>query len=305
MNLVSTREPDRICWSDACPLGIGGYSLSGRAWRIQIPKSSPVRGHSGVNNLLEFVGMVINVWLECLDTTTSEACILAIGDSSSAIGWLFRTSNLDPLEGAHDAHMFVARHLATLLLDHSCCIASQHVKGEINYVADLLSFSGTGERGKRHPLAFDNPPDDILTQRFRQYLPSQVPENFEISPLPSEILCWITHVLQIAASSLEVAKKDATKMPTECGDGGLASARPPGTTMTPSSLSYPTTSENFLRSRSSNAIGTRLGPPPGTLQALVRRLWSQTMCGKPQATWLRRFRAISNQAQCTSRAATT
>ncbi len=32
MNLLVTREPNKICWSDACPYGLGGYSLSGRAW---------------------------------------------------------------------------------------------------------------------------------------------------------------------------------------------------------------------------------------------------------------------------------
>jgi hypothetical protein len=32
MNLLTTREPDKLCWSDACPYGLGGYSLSGRAW---------------------------------------------------------------------------------------------------------------------------------------------------------------------------------------------------------------------------------------------------------------------------------
>ena len=47
MNLISAREPDRICRSEACPLGIGRYSLSGRAWRVKIPHSSVVRGHGG------------------------------------------------------------------------------------------------------------------------------------------------------------------------------------------------------------------------------------------------------------------
>ena len=305
MNLISTREPDRICWSDACPLGIGGYSLSGRAWRIQIPTSSIVRGHEGVNNLLEFVGMVVNVWLECLDNTTDHSCILAIGDNTSAIGWLFRTTGLDPTEQAQDAHFFVARHLATLLLEHNCCIASQHINGELNVVADLLSFTGAGERGKPHPLAFDNPPDDILTQRFRRHLPSQVPANFEISPLPSAILCWITQVLQIAASSLAVAKKGDTRTRTGCGDVGRDSARAPATDLTSSSLCYPTTSENSSQKHSFNVTGTPLGPPPGTLQELVSSRWSQTLSDKPQATWLRRFGVISGRAPCTSRAAIT
>ena len=95
MNLLVTREPDKVCWSDACPLGIGGYSLSGRAWRLRIPEASPIRGHKGINNLLEFLGMGINIWLSCLKSEGNESCILAIGDKFSAIGWLHNSSRLD------------------------------------------------------------------------------------------------------------------------------------------------------------------------------------------------------------------
>ena len=200
MNLIVTREPDRVCWSDACPFGIGGYSLSGRAWRIQIPHSSPIRGHPGVNNLLEFIGMAVNIWLECRDTEASQACILAIGDNTSAIGWLFKTSKLDSNSPAHEAHLFVARHVANLLLDHECCIASQHIRGELNIVADLLSFAGTDDRGKGHPLAHDHPPNDVLTRRFHAHFVSQIPAAFVISQLPKDILCWVTQALLIMES---------------------------------------------------------------------------------------------------------
>ena len=305
MNLIASREPDRICWSDACPWGIGGYNINGRAWRIQIPPTSIVRGHRGVNNLLEFVGMVVNVWLECLDKTTDQACILAVGDNTSAIGWLFRTASLDQIGHAHEAHLFVARTLAQLLLEHECCIASQHIKGEINIVADLLSFAGTSERGKPHPLAFDNPPDDVLTQRFKSNLASQVPENFKISPLPNAILCWIIRVLQIAALSLEAARRDDTKTPTESGVVGLDSAEKPDSALTHSSLCYPTTNENSSPRPFFSATGPLSGPQAGTLQESVRSQWSRALCAKPQATWLRRFGAISGRAPCTSREATT
>ena len=160
------------------------------------------------------------------------------------------------------------------------------------------------ERGE-HSLAFDDPPDDNLTQRFRTQLTSQVPEDFEISPLPSEILSWITQVLQIAASSLEAARKVATKTTTGPGDAGRGSARTPDTTPTCSSLCYPTTSGNSSQKPSSCVTATQIGPEAGTLQETVRNLWEHALCGKPQATWLRRFGAISNKAPCTSRAATT
>jgi hypothetical protein len=116
INLITKREPDgRICWSDACPFGIGGYSLLDRAWRIRIPETSPIRGHPGVNNLLEFIGMIVNVWFECLDNPDSQAGIL--------------------------------------LVECGCCIASQHIRGELNVAADLLSIVGEDDRGKRRPLA--------------------------------------------------------------------------------------------------------------------------------------------------------
>ena len=306
LNLVSVREPDRVCWSDACPLGIGGYSIGGRAWRIQIPKASAIRGNGSINNLLEFVGMVVNIWLECMDPERPRnPCILAIGDNTSAIGWLFKTSQLDPTWRAHDAHLFVARHLATILLEFDCCIASQHIKGEMNVVADLLSFTGEGERGKDHPLAYDNPPNDILTQRFHSHLPSQVPENFAICQLPSEILSWVIQVLQIAASSLTAVKKDGMRASTESGDDGEGSAKSPAAEMTPSSLCYPATSANFLPRPLSSATATPIGPPAGTLQAIVQNLWCRALSGKPQATWLRRSGVICGRVPCTTREAPT
>ena len=137
--------------------------------------------------------MVVNIWLECLDPTTPGPCILAIGDSTSAIGWLFRSSKLDPSPGAgHAAHLFVARTLAEILINHAACIASQHILGEQNLVADLLSFSSSGDRGKPHPLAHDDPPSDVLTQRFRDELTGQVPANFVISQLPNEVLFFVS-----------------------------------------------------------------------------------------------------------------
>ena len=306
MNLIVTRRPSRICWSDACPFGMGGYSLSGRAWRLRIPVGNPLRGHPGVNNLLEFTAMVVNIWLECLDATTGDLpCILAVGDSTSAIGWLFKTAGLDLTGTLHSSHLMVARHLATLLIDHDCCLASQHLRGSLNVVADLLSFSGESERGKPHPIAHDDPPDDILTARFLSILTEQVPANFAISPLPKEVLSWVTRVLQTAASSLTAVKNPGTKIPTESGAAGRGLGGAPGSQMTPSSLCYLTTSKSFTSKHSYRVTDTQLGPPPGTLQATVSSLWSQALSAKPQATWLRRFGAISGTAPCTSRAVPT
>ncbi len=300
INLIITRQPDRICWSDTCPFGMGGYSLSGKAWRLQLPHDHPLRGHPGVNNLLEFMAMVVNVWLECLAPDSEQACILAIGDSTSAIGWLFKSSKLNDEEGSHDAHLLVARHLAALLTRFNCCLASQHIRGELNVVADLLSFAGSNKRGKPHPLASDNPPNDVLTKRFLDHLTTQVPANFRICQLPVEITSWVTSVLQTATSSLGAARRQYTKEQTGCGDDGWVSAGTPGTRPTPSSFCYPSSSESFSPKLSSSVTAQPIGPPPGTLQESVRSLWCRALYDRPQATWLRRFGAISGKAPCTS-----
>jgi hypothetical protein len=186
MNRVTVRQPTRLAVSDSCPFGIGGFLSEGRAWCIQIPPSSPIYGESTANNFLEFLlGMVVNVWLMCETFTGQSESLLAIGDNTSAIGWLFRSGRIDQDSLCYDALQLGARKLATLIADSEHCLASQHIKGDANLVADLLSWSGD-VRGSQHPLA---------TRRFHSHLPQLIPEYFRISPLPSEILSWITLAL--------------------------------------------------------------------------------------------------------------
>jgi hypothetical protein len=115
--------------------------------------------------------------------------MLALGDNTSAVGWLHNSSRLDTKLATHSAHLTVARKVAQLVLDADCCLASQHLKGDLNFVADLLSFAGSraGAGGKRHPIAFDDLPNDILTQRFHLCCPEQIPKTFAMSQLPSKI----------------------------------------------------------------------------------------------------------------------
>jgi hypothetical protein len=139
-----------------------------------MPNESILCGSALINNLLEFVGMAINIWLECPEADAHD-CMLALGDNTSAVGWLHNSSRLNRKWAAHEAHLVVARHLALLVLNAGCCLASQHIQGDLNTVADLLSYVGgmTRAGGKRHPIAFDDPPNDILTQRFHLYYSSE------------------------------------------------------------------------------------------------------------------------------------
>jgi hypothetical protein len=137
LNLLTYRRPTHILFSDACPKGLGGCLLNtGKAWRWEMP-SEFADSVQLKNNLLEFLAAVITIWLELLDKSTPHlSCILALGDNTSAVGWLHKT-NVD--ESNDKALHLTSRKLAMLLLDFECCIYSQHFKGAYNEVADTLS----------------------------------------------------------------------------------------------------------------------------------------------------------------------
>jgi hypothetical protein len=282
MNLITIRSPSRVCWSDACPFGLGGYSATGRAWRIRIPASSPIFGNPTVNNLLKFLGMAINIWLECESSTEPLQCILALGDNTSAIGWLFASSKFASSSHAHRAHLLVSQQLATVLLQHDHCLASQHLKEELNAVADLLSFVGS-DRSKPHPLAHGHPSDSVLTQRFHEHLPTQIPANFVISRLPKKILSWVAVVLQTHESYLMDDKKAQTRPTTKAGADGPASAPKRASLLTPSSLLYPNRKLPSLPKPLCRAFETPNGIPAVNLLAVLNDQWWQALCAKPQA----------------------
>ena len=126
MNQLTIRKPSKICWSDSCPFGIGGFLLSGRVWRIRIPDSSPIYGLDIANNVLEFLGMMVPIWLvllECEETGSEQDCILALGDNTSAIGWLYKSGKLPFDSPYYKAVQLIARKLARLVTG-SALIAS-------------------------------------------------------------------------------------------------------------------------------------------------------------------------------------
>ncbi len=88
---------------------------------------------------------------------------------------------------------------------------------------------------------------------------------------------------------------------TSVGADGLASALKPAFTMTPSSLHYPPMRKNLLAAPSYPAIASPSGMRTADLRGLVNDHWSQALSERPSATWLQRFRSISNLAPCTSR----
>jgi hypothetical protein len=303
LNRITIRQPSKICWSDSCPFGLGGFSLSGQAWRIQIPESSPIYGVDIANNVLEFLAMMVAIWLLLLECDDSDQdCIMALGDNTSAIGWLYKSSRLPPDSPYYKPVQLISRKLARLVTASSHCLASQHIQGEQNTVSDLLSFAGN-VRGYPHPLAPDFPSDSVLTQRFHSHLHQLIPEHFVISPLPSEISSFVILALQTTESSLIQNKKKRTKNETEFGAAGSHSARKPALTLTPSSLSYSTEKPNSSPERFSPSTEWLSGAQQEPFLANVRAPWFRQLCEMPQAIWLRRSGVTSNKAPFTSKAA--
>ena len=218
INLLTIRRPDIIGWSDACPFGMGGYNTAGRAWRFLILPNSPVFGESRVNNILEYIAMTVNAIVSARDANKNFApCVLALGDNTSAIGWLYRSSRLH--KPHHSIHLKVARHLAHEIINTNCCLYSQHIAGSHNVVADLLSYDGGGH-DKPHPIAYDKPNDAILTSRFHSSYATQITANFTISPLPPDIDSWLQQTMQTLESFVTDALSKPLSQPTELGDAG-------------------------------------------------------------------------------------
>ena len=302
LNLLTLRKPTRMTLSDACPFGLGGFTWSGTAWRLRVPNRSPLYGQSTANNFLEFLAMVITMWLCLLDCPDPSAeCILATGDNTSALGWLYRTSRLPATSIHHSAANLLARKLATLVTDSGHCLYSQHLPGTHNVVTDLLSYTGPS-RGHPHPLAPSlDFPDDLLTHRFHTFLPQLIPENFAISPLPSEISSFVSLAMRTAESSWIRSKKIPTKVATGHGADGTTSAN--AWTSTTASMTYPTTNAKLFSAVSSNATEYLSGIRQDEFLADVRNRWWRRQSELPQALWLRRCGSVSNSAPSTSREA--
>jgi hypothetical protein len=96
MNQVTYRKPSQLGWSDSCTSGLGGFLINGTAWRLRIPAQSPLFGVLKANNVFEFLTMAVTLWLillECNKKSKREECILILGDSTSALGWLYKASH--------------------------------------------------------------------------------------------------------------------------------------------------------------------------------------------------------------------
>jgi hypothetical protein len=305
MNLLTLRRPSQVGISDSCPFGMGGFTWSGRAWRLRIPPSSTIYGVSESNNVLEFLAMAVTIWLVLLDCAAQgliDECILSLGDNTSAIGWIFRSTRLKPESPYYEPVQIIARKIALLITESKQCLCSQHLKGSSNFIADWLSFTDQIRDDKPNPVAFDNPDDELLTHRLHSSVPQLIPQHFEISPLPEEILSFVEQVLRTTESSMTRSSRRRTRTATEPGVDGLDSATKPAS-WTRSCLTFPSKNENSSFDHSSAPIKLPTGTSQAAFLEQLRKPWLARLSELPQAIWLRRFGTISNAAPFTSRTA--
>ena len=228
MNLLCFRQPDVTCWSDASLTGIGGYDSTGRAWRWELPMEC--RGRLTLNGL-EYLASIITIQQHLPHTTITYPCFLSYLDSTSAIGWLHKSSfDLS----SHSIHATLARHLATTMLDANACLYSQHIPGSSNTIADSLSRDF-------------HIPSDTLAALIRSHF--QVPSSFTLYPLPDETVSWLTSLL-LSRPRQQESKPVHTPSATWLGVDGLSTSMTSNSLETPSSInsSLLTVSTSFVPS---------------------------------------------------------
>ena len=139
MITLTFRKPNIVYICDASEYGLGGFASHGRAWSYIIPKHLRNRAHI---NMLEYMAQIIALWTDIIENKTQkEDCILAIGDNTSAMGWL-RRSNFrykDESDTTCEVKQRLGRHLATLTLQADITLYKQWLKGDYNQVADSIS----------------------------------------------------------------------------------------------------------------------------------------------------------------------
>ena len=121
LNLLTFRKPDHFMFGDACEHGLGDFhGGSGRAYAWLIPYELRGRDHI---NVLEFLSQLIQIWIDVLEgRIKSQDCILACGDNTSTMGWLWRPNFRETAEHDEESNLDwlvkqkVARKLAGLLL---------------------------------------------------------------------------------------------------------------------------------------------------------------------------------------------
>jgi hypothetical protein len=264
LNLISYRQPSVLSWSDACPSGMGGYDSNGIAWQFKL---SPEDAQACIrqNNSLEFVAALVTIWLATKQKKKeTETCFLAFCDNSSAVGWLHK-ANFD--ETKNSPLHIAARKYADVLLQADCCLYSQHIAGEKNVVADYLSRN----------FIYTN---DQLTSFILSSFPHQVPPSFTISPLPPDILLWLTSWLRKCREREALQKIQEKKSPEFGVDGSITQ----NALILNQTFGYKNLPQ---RAEQSSSVLLQRHSGEDSFQDLTKQIWQRQQCKRPLQSWVR------------------
>lgn len=285
LNLRTLRKPTNILVSDACPEGIGGFSITtGRAWRYYIP--NPNVHHI---NTVEFLAAVVGILIELRHGDIPQyGNVLALTDNSSCAAWLHK-SNFDELYSPFQAE--IACKLATECINHDVALNPQHVPGKHNVVADALS-----RRWDTSDFAFPH----LMFDHF----PTQTPENLQIYQIPDDVASWICSTLALAPPLPPDKQKLLQPAENEHGVDGLLSYPPLVSLATHSSTDSHTYSassyaEHSFSLSASDHIANHLTDDFNFPAHVQQKFWG-AVSGKPLATWQRNFGTTTGQAPFTN-----
>ena len=267
MNLLTFRKPTNIHICDASEHGMGGFASHGRAWRWNIPASLQGRAHI---NILEYLAQVVSVWLDIIESTAkNEDCILCMGDNTSAMGWL-RRSNFRQRDESDTTWLIkqqIGRHLAHIVLNANVMLYHQWLKGSHNQVADSLSRDAYFLSYKSHKKIL------IAT------VPHQLPENFNIKPLPKEITCFLSSMLHKLPESKQWFKQ---QKPSELAAGNIGILTSIASELTMCSWKE---SQNNCNIQSYQDLGKQCDKGPSLQE--IKNNWWKTQSQPPSHMWHR------------------
>lgn len=227
MNGLVLRNPSRIGFSEFCLLGLGEFTYGSQGWRMKLNPILAAQGNDISNNALKFLGMTITLWLSLIEYKELglvNELILVLGDNTSAIHWII-CSSLPKTSVYRPTVLFIASKIATLVAESKNVIMPHYLPGVLNSIADWLSFEGEERRQHRtgkpviHPIAYDCPPNNVVSKRILSSFPQLVPADFSISHLLEEVISFACQAIQIFESFLMLKQKGDPNHPIEYGGG--------------------------------------------------------------------------------------
>jgi hypothetical protein len=256
MNLIAFCQPTNIYQLDSCPFGLKGYSDEGFAWHFKMTEDLFFWASK------EYIASMISPYMLAGHLKRGD-CALSMTDSSTSAGWLCKTNfrefigeNVDLVQSR--VCIDIAHHHATLFLEAGIKEYSQWFPGWENNAVNALLHD------------FDCS-DNELTKILCESCPSQLPQHFQIVPLPNKISSWLASLLQRLPMK-EQLREAHTRTMLGCGTNSPITSEPLALAKT-SSL---TPSQDPKKTRSLAPLPWLSGNDGFLQQLMTPWLWEQS-----------------------------